>query len=292
MTAQRDFENLDDIFVPLIRKEIERLESLEKLNHGYKEVTSGLKKFAYKHCIKGKSGNLNLNNKGAYGICSLCNECEHFSCSKTKDWRKANILNGSENYFCTNCYAKHHGNNTLQKHLGVMHEPSEIPRETTHVTKAIIHNTESLLIEDDEASTQMNTTTNTVKVSCSSCTESFFSEESLNVHILSQHTKDTIFQCDQCSETFTTEENLNVHVVYGHSEKNTSECDTCSKAFQTPEHLEVHIKFNHSKDRLIKCDLCTETFRSEEDITNHRVSKHAQQCSFQCHKCTETFEFS
>ena len=282
LTTQKNFNNLDDIFVPLIKKEIERLEALEKQNHIYKEVISGLTKCAYKHCTKGKSGNLNLSNKGAYGKCSLCNEVEHFSCSKTKDWRKTNILNGLENYICTNCFAKHHGNLTLQKHLGVMHTSNEKPSPTEN-TVAIVHNTENLLIEDDdnEVTAQVYEITNNQEVRCVLCTETFPTVEELNVHIVSQHTQVNIFKCDKCSETFPREEDLNVHEAANHQQKSLINCEVCAEVFTSRENFDIH-KTKHIQQSTLNCSECSEAFNSSDNLQLHRLTRHTQ---IECELC-------
>ena len=275
------------MFVPLIRKEIEKLENIEKQrSSNIKEVTSGITKCAYKNCMKGKSGNLNLSNKSAYGRCSLCSEYEHFTCSRTKDWRKINILNGSENYFCTNCYAKHHGSLTLQKHLGVMHVQTSEAHHETIAIKAIIHNTENLLTNDKDSEESVQLSEITKIHQCNICSETFTTEENLNIHIKSSHTEQNMIKCNQCNETFKTEESLNIHEVTNHIQVITFQCETCTKTFPSEEYLNVHISSEHVSEETFKCNECTEVFKGRDSLLYHKIHNHTIQGTNECDLCT------
>ena len=50
-------------------------------------------------------GNLVTKNVNAYSQYAICSGCEHFKCARVKDIRKANIMNGSEKFVCTKCFA-------------------------------------------------------------------------------------------------------------------------------------------------------------------------------------------
>ena len=298
--AEEDFPNLDDKFIPLIRAEIQRIEKLENKKPGIKEpLLNGVTKCVYKGCRKGKSGNLNLSNKLAYGTCSLCKGHEHFTCSNTKDWRKLNIVNGIENYFCTNCYAKHHVSLTLQKHLEVnlgvksvgYDDISTIDIEieetidAEQVVKAIVHSIEPLLIEDSETETSLDETSapNSVPVKCNLCDEEYQSELNIRGHKCEKHetlvNATTNFKCDECSETYSDSVTLENHECA--KQETSRNCDVCNKTFTVEADLNDHTCGN--KKSTLNCDFCKETFSNNCIMKAYKCSK--QQVKVKCDLC-------
>ena len=97
---------MDDSFIPKLKEEMKRLQQLfykskkKQLKHLPKSIKCG----TLIKCKKG--GNLQTNNISVYAQCSLCEGCEHFMCAVIKDVRRQNILNGTENFVCTVCFAK------------------------------------------------------------------------------------------------------------------------------------------------------------------------------------------
>ena len=193
----------------------------------------------FKGCKKGKTGNLILASKIAYGTCSICAGNEHFSCSNTKDWRKLNIINGKEKYHCTNCYAKHHKNLTLQNIIDAGNEysmadvekngneNSNVISSVVEVVKAIVHNTESLMIEDNNTGETLEEIMTTADSPC---------EEILSVG-------ETVFKCDLCSETFISVLKLSEHKKTIHEEFH--KCEKCTEVFLSDDVLKVHFLDKH-----------------------------------------------
>ena len=60
-------------------------------------------------------GNLVTKNVNAYSQYAICSGCEHFKCARVKDIRKANIINDSEKFVCTKCFASNSRGIVLNK---------------------------------------------------------------------------------------------------------------------------------------------------------------------------------
>ena len=88
----------------------------------------------------------------AYSQCAICSGCEHYKCARVKDIRKANIMNGSEKFICTKCFASNPRGIVLDKLIAPLKNvPIEIqveinaPPEASDILPLSIGLEESLL---------------------------------------------------------------------------------------------------------------------------------------------------
>ena len=307
--AEVDFPNLDEKFVPLILKEIERLESIEKQPKGPRElpssntVANGVTKCVFKSCKKGKSENLILANKAAYGTCNICHGHEHFTCSNTKDWRKIDIINGTAKYHCTNCYAEHHTSLTLQNMVSNASTEinAEIPMlEYAYVVEAIVHNSETLLSENENSNYTISSLDelSSEKINCDMCDKTFSTNDQLKEHEethkcnicsvkfateekLKEHQQEKHeihVKCDECSATFPTQMLIN-HKQEEH--KATYKCVHCSELFDKEDIMKIHINEQHQQK--YKCDICDQEFCTVHLLNDHKSEKHVK--FFKCDLC-------
>ena len=100
-----DNPNLDDIVLPLLRAEIQRLEENQKTQKKASKVKGGNSSCASRKCGF-PHGTVNLTNVGVYGTCSRCGKHEHFRCAKIKEEEKEEISKGNQAFFCSGCLFK------------------------------------------------------------------------------------------------------------------------------------------------------------------------------------------
>ena len=119
MKALKDNPDIDDSFIPALRNEIKRLQELNFKNKkkNIKPLPKTLKCSTIS-CKRG--GNLDTKNTDAYAQCSMCEGCEHFYCVNTKKERKLNVLNGSEKFVCTLCFAQNPKKVALERDTNIV----------------------------------------------------------------------------------------------------------------------------------------------------------------------------
>ena len=123
-------------------------------------------------------------------------------------------MNGSEKYYCTNCYAKHHSNLALNKNVMIRNESNQVDRaldnneldaitsvETVQEVRVIVHQVNDEALLETEQSSAPTTS---------------LEEVSLNV----------THNCDLCMDKFTTIDGLNENKQTKHM--NNHHCHLCT----------------------------------------------------------------
>ena len=93
--------DLDQIFIPLLANELERLQKLEKKNVVKKNKPVSDVKCVNKSCQWKK---IDVKNKSAFGTCDICQAFEHYSCAGTQPQLKEDIRQNIAKFVCTACF--------------------------------------------------------------------------------------------------------------------------------------------------------------------------------------------
>ena len=97
---------------------------------------------------------------------------------------------------------------------------------------------------------------------CTECGRGFNKKDSLNKHIIFNHTERAIPSCicNVCGKKFKTNNKLKTHMML--HEPPTKPCPFCDKLFETDHKVKKHIKSNHVDDdqKLYQCSYCQKGF--------------------------------
>ena len=105
---------MDDIFIPKLKQEIKRLQEMYFKNK--KKNLKPLQKTMKCSSMKCKTGgNLQSSNTDKYAQCVICEGFEHFHCASLKDDKKNDIMEGTKQFICTNCFAENPKKIALEK---------------------------------------------------------------------------------------------------------------------------------------------------------------------------------
>ncbi|XP_043482654.1 zinc finger protein 649-like isoform X10 [Leptopilina heterotoma] len=101
---------------------------------------------------------------------------------------------------------------------------------------------------------------------CLLCKRSMVTQENLDRHMISQHSR---FVCEECGKTFSTKVILHRHIQSVHNNIKLHACEFCSRCFSRQSHLRQHLLI-HTGKRLFACDLCDKTFTQKPGLLSHR----------------------
>ncbi|XP_051170854.1 zinc finger protein 3 homolog isoform X7 [Leptopilina boulardi] len=101
---------------------------------------------------------------------------------------------------------------------------------------------------------------------CLICKRSMVTQENLDRHMLTQHSR---FVCEECGKTFSTKVILQRHIQSVHNNIKLHACEFCSRRFSRQSHLRQHLLI-HTGKRLFACDLCDKTFTQKPGLISHR----------------------
>ena len=125
---------------------------------------------------------------------------------------------------------------------------------------------------------------------CSSCGESFASDQYLKIHIFIVHQGNTkIYKCESCNKSFSRKDSVNRHIKRVHKKQKDHKCDFCQKSFGSAQYLKIHISTIHEGHKDHKCDLCQDTFSRKDSLNRHIKKVHKKQKDQKCELCEETF---
>ena len=109
------------------------------------------------------------------------------------------------------------------------------------------------------------------KYKCETCNIETNSKKLNSDHKVSKCSKTTI--CEFCSDTFETEEKVNMHMKENHPKVKDLHCDLCEFETNIKKLFQDHKASNCLK--IILCDFgCGETFETEDEINNHMKAIH------------------
>lgn len=149
---------------------------------------------------------------------------------------------------------------------------------------------------------------NQQKFMCDQCTNVFFNEWSLKLHIKSKHTDAPLKAlktiCPECGQEFNATMYFVQHYKYVHGgippgfeDKEKFMCDQCPSVFFNNLSLKLHYKTKHaegSKDANVKtgrrnCPHCDKTFATYLSYKEHIKSKHEKDTPYKCDQCHRSY---
>ncbi|CAG0883439.1 unnamed protein product [Cyprideis torosa] len=138
-----------------------------------------------------------------------------------------------------------------------------------------------------EASTQ------TTRVECSFCGQTFIHTEALQEHLRLSHTGTDGQQhkhtCSVCHKWFKDKYKLARHSIV-HTEERPFSCNTCTSAFKSEYHLTRHLRI-HSGERPFQCPHCHFSFGRSFHLKRHMYT-HTGIKPYQCLTCDAVFKRS
>lgn len=177
-------------------------------------------------------------------MCGLVFSDEHYLNQhnlRCKDQRQSK-------HFCYTCHKGFSRNDTLNKHLSIVH----------------------LKMRDHQ---------------CEHCGKKFGEKGHLTQHIHEQHSATPpAFTCDVCGHEFNKKGNLTRHMLI-HKEEYPFKCRYCGKQFNNASNLRQHIKLHiPSLADEYPCQVCGKVFNWKQKMTRH-MRVHTGVKPFECEVC-------
>ena len=259
-----DNPTIDDIVLPRLRAELRRLDEKIKATgkkNKVKNIGTGQAGCSARKCRF--QNTVVLSNTSAYGICGKCGYYEHFTCAKTKDDEKEDILAGKQMFYCSNCLFKFPSEIAYESNAG---EPTNNPI----IVQAIVHEPPENRHdnEDDDIS--------------HSCSPDETETEDLRIHKESNHGTSSnehqeSYQCELCDYKTKNEIDVKKHMDLKHGRY---QCANCSNTFWGKDGLQNHTRDEHVVIS-IKCKVCDFTSDTVASLEEHKKEKHYYKCE-QC----------
>ena len=158
-------------------------------------------------------------------------------------------------YECTECTAKYSTNQTLQKHIIVVHRGEEYTKDKY--------------------------------ASCTECNKLLFSKWHLRRHMVNNHSGPNTIHCTTCFITFQTGEELDHHITHTHP-ITKFQCEVCKKEFNNKSHYTRHTRITHPNPDKRNCDICNQIFDSNAQMKEHLLSMHPLS-KYECALCQKEF---
>ena len=278
----------ENAMMEAIRNEIVRLDSLKidskKGSHHRGRLSSTPNqdvKCVYRTC---KYTGLNVNNKVAFGVCSLCGCYEHFECSKTKPDDRELVVKGDQKYFCSICFSKNPTMIAFETNKNLSNKTIHPPATTTVAQIEMFHTCEICESTFKDINSLQEHKKTQHPIECETCNNNFPSQSELDKHIKNHHNR----PCITCNEVFKTISELKEHMEISHGPK----CTICDKSFEKNDDLQKHIADEHpsktptknNPPKLLPCKVCKVTFD-----TNDALKKHSESCAWRCQDCDLNF---
>ena len=128
---------------------------------------------------------------------------------------------------------------------------------------------------------------------CPQCGKGFVKKESLNQHVMYNHSDKAlpVHTCNVCGKQFKTNHKLENHILL--HEPPTKKCPFCDKMFETDHKRKKHIKANHIDDsqKLYKCSYCSKGFDIITSYQSH-MNDHKNIRPYNCHLCDKAYRNS
>ena len=249
--------NLDDIVLPFLRAEMQRLEEKIKLSKkGPSKAKCGQSSCSARKCgFPNKT--VNLTNIGVYGTCGRCAKYEHFRCAKIKDEEKEEINSGSQVFYCSDCLFKFPLEVTFDKPAT---EVVNTPNQAAIENVGLENNIEVIALVHDVPE-QPN-----VLFQCEVCEFNVELEDEIQKHMNEKHGK---YTCNVCTKSFWEKSMLNAHTKNCHVTISIK-CKYCDFKAEKLSALICH----RAKKHQIKCDQCEWTVVSKKELEQHQKHVH------------------
>lgn len=112
-------------------------------------------------------------------------------------------------------------------------------------------------------------------INCSLCADSFYTETTLERHVIAVHN----YKCSHCGKVCSSLQDLEVHNVKEHRLK----CDLCTNVFSTVIKLSDHRSLFH----IFICSKCSITFSTDALLKGHEERVHT--VTYSCERCPAEF---
>ncbi|XP_075989492.1 uncharacterized protein LOC142985290 [Anticarsia gemmatalis] len=123
---------------------------------------------------------------------------------------------------------------------------------------------------------------------CSKCEKRFKTNELLNAHVLSEHSKEKKYVCDVCGRIFSRQDYLYKH-KFTHTGVKRHQCPHCDFKATQRSSLTMHIR-KHTGERPYTCDICPQRCISSSNLRAHR-RRHLGVKKFECAICNKKFGY-
>ena len=299
-SVKEDALRFDNVFVPHLRTEIQRLQK-RKIQDKVRKGSALETDPKNAKCVNTicQWVNVTLKNVEAYGTCETCQGFEHYHCAGTSKMMKEEIKNGKANFICTVCLEK---NPALGKQIVVTSKqqkaieqgivPQNISNDILSLTdESNVEVNQSNVADDDakenptkRSEPESNETEN---IKCKVCEYVCAAENELILHVAEHHpvqNNTPQVECTTCGKQFTDEGELNIHVQMHVSED--VQCDKCDYKSDDRALLATHMEFAHDSSSTFKCDVCNNCFQTELDLKEHKKVHEEASVLFQCDICT------
>ncbi|XP_065367079.1 zinc finger protein 62 homolog [Calliphora vicina] len=121
---------------------------------------------------------------------------------------------------------------------------------------------------------------------CQSCTKTFGTQGSFELHLQSHEPRERKYKCDQCDKTFFALRNFEIHKLthVPESDKNFS-CSQCNKKFGSDYLKRKHVDLKHANKYVRMCDICGKTFSRSQSFIYHMEVHAGTQSLVNCEIC-------
>ena len=114
----------------------------------------------------------------------------------------------------------------------------------------------------------------TKTIECEICGTKLSSNQSLKIHIASQHSSNEL-QCPACDFKTKGENNLRYHIKIQHTDRfKPMECNICKLTFKNKFSLKIHMKLQHETKPGFPCTKCNKVFKLRYILQNHMATTH------------------
>ena len=113
------------------------------------------------------------------------------------------------------------------------------------------------------------------KVECLLCKAILTNKRYLKDHVKRIHQpakNKTVVQCDKCDKTFYTLQTIRMHLKWIHEKRKEVECHICKVILTNDLGLKNHIRRNHllnENETRVQCEICEKTFISSNTKVSH-----------------------
>ena len=272
------------------------------------------------------STHIKSHNKDRPHVCDICN-LGFLSSGGLNRHRKVHKRmeifdhdsNSSPDLWCKHCHANFTYEESLKKHLRVVHNIG--PHEPQQVSETIsLPLTEERVVEELQeqlnegyapknselydvpgVSETLESKTPADPFRCGICEESFTDVDMLCDHFTNCHTGEQKYYCDLCCVGCSDEQQMLRHKLVHTSEEQQSLikkksddlphlCLICGKSYKTAQELSKHGRV-HNVDKPYKCPNCSASFPIKSALDKHLLV-HTGERPFKCDICLKSFRQS
>ena len=267
-----------------------------------KNVHEGLRNYKCSKCEKAfrQRITLTVHIKRCHDLvkdknCDICKQS--FSCKQNLEKHIETVHEGLKKFKCNfeNCDKAFSHKSHLQQHKTSVHD--KIRRYNCDKCDSKFYKNDSLkrhLIVVHNQRPCKNYFTAWSNLKCSTCNKVYRDTSEFKNHILTQH-EGYRFDCPYCDTVFSWKNTLNRHIRINHQEgrKARYPCDMCKNSFTALSNLTHHKKRVHEDFKTIwNCTICKKEFSSRKALRRHKKMAHEKIEKYCCTICDKKFSFS